>query len=193
MHLHQRDQSVDFGLGRGELGEDAAQTESLLAQPRSDPVLATRRRISLVEDQIDHLEHRAEARHTLGPRRHLEPDVRFGEGALRPDDALGDRRDGDKEPACDLLGRQTPQGAKCQSNACVSRENRMARHEDEAEEVVPDVFVGGHLEVNALTSPLDVTTDLLVLALERLSAADQIDRLMLRGPHQPGARLLRHA
>ena len=69
----------------------------------------------------------------------------------------------------------------------------MARHEDEAEEVVPDVFVGGHLEVNALTSPLDVTTDLLVLALERLSAADQIDRLMLRGPHQPGAWLLRHA
>src|SRR5712691_12667354 len=69
----------------------------------------------------------------------------------------------------------------------------MARHEDEAEEVVPDVLVDSRIEVNALMSPLNVATDLFVLALERLAAADQIDCLMLRGSHQPRAWLLRHA
>ncbi len=69
----------------------------------------------------------------------------------------------------------------------------MACHEDEAKEVVPDVLVDSRIQVNALVSPLHVAADLFVLALERLAAADQIDRLMLRGPHQPRAWLLRHA
>ncbi len=47
---------MDFRLGRGELGQDAAQTERFLAQRRSDPVLARCRGIPFVEDQIDHFE-----------------------------------------------------------------------------------------------------------------------------------------
>src|SRR5438105_9152355 len=118
----------------------------------------------------------------------------FGEGPLRPDYALGDGRHRDEEPPRDLLGRQAAEDAKAQGDACVPRKHWMARHEDEAEEVVPDdVVVDRRIRVNALPSPLDVASDLFVLALERLAAADQVDRAMLRGPHQPGAGLLWHA
>src|SRR5438874_11631262 len=69
----------------------------------------------------------------------------------------------------------------------------MARHEDEAEEVIPDVLIDRRVRVDALLSPLDVAPHLFAFALERLAAADRVDRAMLRRRHQPGARFLRHA
>jgi len=69
----------------------------------------------------------------------------------------------------------------------------MARREDEAEEVIADVLVDGRIHVNALPVPLGVASQLFVLALECLTAADQVDRAMLRRAHQPSTRALRHA
>src|SRR5438309_6169155 len=69
----------------------------------------------------------------------------------------------------------------------------MARHEDEAEEVVPAVSIDRRRRASVLPSLLDVAADLLVLTLERLPAADQVDRAMFGRPHQPRARLFRHA
>ncbi len=117
----------------------------------------------------------------------------FGEGPLRADDALGDARDGDDEPARDLLGRETTEHPKGERDACVRRQDRMARHEDEAEEIVADVFVDRGVQVVRIPIPPEVASQLAVLAFERLAAADEIDRAMLRGRHQPRSRLLRHA
>ena len=180
-------------VGRGELGQDSAQTERLFAQPRSDPILARRGGIPLVEDQVDHLEDRSETRHSLGPTRDLEADVRFGEGPLRPDDALGDARNRDEESSRDLLSRQTAQDAKGERDTCFFREDRMARHEDEAEEIVPEVLVDRCVQVHASLFPLDIASELFILALERLATPDQVGRVMLRGRHEPGARSLWHA
>src|SRR5256885_12904576 len=69
----------------------------------------------------------------------------------------------------------------------------MARHEHEAEEVVSELLVDRGVRVLDLPSPLDVASELFVLALERLAAPDEIGRVMLRGRHEPGARTLRHA
>src|SRR5713226_2323665 len=69
----------------------------------------------------------------------------------------------------------------------------MAGHEDEAEEVVPDFLVDRRVQVQAFPSALDIASHLVVLALERLPAPDQVDRAVFRGSHQPGARTLRHA
>src|SRR5207244_9113460 len=55
LDLHERDDALDFRLGRDELGQDAAQTERLLTKRRSDPVFTRRGGIPLIEDQIDHL------------------------------------------------------------------------------------------------------------------------------------------
>src|SRR5258708_12609202 len=65
----------------------------------------------------------------------------------------------------------------------------MAGHEDGAEESVTGVgVVDRAVHVAPALSTLDIASDFFVLALERLAAADHIDRAMLRGPHQPGAR-----
>ena len=55
------------------LSQDAAQAERVLAQRRPHPVVARGRRVALVEDQVDHLEHRREARTKLVPA-HLAVD-----------------------------------------------------------------------------------------------------------------------
>src|SRR5207244_2351049 len=67
-------------------------------------------------------------------------------------------------------------------------------HEDEPEEIVTDVVVVDRLiHFAAALSALDIASDLFVLALEGLATADRVDRAMLRGAHQPGARSLRNA
>jgi len=125
----------------------------------------------------------------------LEGDARLGEGPLGPNYSLGDGRLGDEECTCDLLGRQTSQQAERECNACLGGENRMTGCEHEAQEVVADVIVDRGVEIGRgrLLLGLELTTELLVLALEHLVAAQEIERPMLRGGHQPGARFVRDA
>ena len=129
------------GFARSELGQDAAEAERVLAERRSHPVVAGGRRVALVEDEVDHLEHRRQAGGALGPARDLEGDARLGEGPLGPDDALGDRRLRHQEGARDLLGRQAAEQAQRERDARLGREHRMAGREDEAQQVVADVIV----------------------------------------------------
>src|SRR5438128_12195836 len=68
----------------------------------------------------------------------------------------------------------------------------MACHEDEAEEIVSELLVDRGVQVLSALIPLDITSELFVLALKRLATPDQIARTMLRGGHQPGARPLWH-
>src|SRR5437773_1283340 len=67
----------------------------------------------------------------------------------------------------------------------------MAGGEDEAEEIVPDLLLD-RVQFQAVLIPLEVPSDLFVLALERLATPDQVYSAVLRGPHEPGARPLRH-
>jgi hypothetical protein len=71
----------------------------------------------------------------------------------------------------------------------------MTGYEYEAQEVVADVIVDRGLEIRRgqLLLDLELATELLVLALEPLVAAEEIDRTMLRGGHEPGARVVRDA
>ena len=49
LDFHQRDQPVHLRLGRGELGQQAAQPERLVAQVRPRPVVARGGRVALVD------------------------------------------------------------------------------------------------------------------------------------------------
>src|SRR4030088_1793675 len=69
----------------------------------------------------------------------------------------------------------------------------MASHEDQAEEIVADLLFDRRVYVLSFLSALDVTSDLFVLALERLAAPDQVDRAVLRCPDEPCARPFRHS
>src|SRR3954471_21373942 len=72
LDLEQRDEAVHLPLCRNELGEDPNQPESVLAERGPYPVIAGRRRVAFVEDEVDHFEHGREARRKLRPARDLE-------------------------------------------------------------------------------------------------------------------------
>src|SRR2546428_8790771 len=198
LDLHERDQAVDLGLLRHELGENAAETQRLVAESGPHPVLARGRRVAFVEDEVDDLEHRRETRGKLVLARYLERDSRLGERALGADDALGDRRLRDEEGARDLVGREAAEQAPSEGGARLGREHRMAGDEHEAQLVVADVVVhaldqgGFEIRRRYLLLELHLAGQLFVLALEELVAAEVIERSVLRRRHKPGARVVRN-
>src|SRR5438309_1540835 len=103
---------MDFRLVKNELNQNTAQTKHLLAQRRSNPILAHCRKIPFVEDQIDHLKDGGEADNAPGAAWDLKSDVRLGEGPLRADDPLSNNRNKNKKAPRDLLGRQTAENTK---------------------------------------------------------------------------------
>ena len=111
MQLHQRDEAMHLRLRREQLREDAAEPERLLDQLRPDPVVARGRRIALVEDEVDHLEHGGQAVGEPVALGDFERHPRRREVRFRADDALGDGRLRDQVCAGDLLGRQSRRAA----------------------------------------------------------------------------------
>src|ERR1043166_2670421 len=71
----------------------------------------------------------------------------------------------------------------------------MTGGEDQAQQVVADVIVQRGVEVRhgQLLLDLELATELLVLALEHLASTQPVDRAILRGGHEPGARVVRNA
>src|SRR6266849_1918323 len=71
----------------------------------------------------------------------------------------------------------------------------MTGDEHKAQQVVTDVIVKRGFEIRheCLLPGIELTTKLLVLALEELAAAKEINGAMLGGGHEPGARVLRDA
>ncbi len=152
-------------------------------------------RIALVEDEVDHLQHRRQPPGELAAARHLERDLRVGQGPLGAHDALGNCWLGDEECPRDLVGGQPAEQPKCQRDARLGCEHRMAGDEDQAQQIVADVLVDRRVEV-AVTRfllGLEVASDFLLLALESRFAAQHIDRPMLRRAHEPRPRIARHA
>ena len=71
----------------------------------------------------------------------------------------------------------------------------MAAGEDQAKEVIADLVVHRSLMLGCVHRHLDadVARQLLLLSLQPGAAADQVDRPVLRGGHEPGARVVRDA
>ena len=114
--------------------------------------------------------------------------MRLGEGPLRTDDPLRDRRDGNEEGACDLLGGQTSEQAQRERDACIGREDRVARREDEAEEVVADVVVDcGDVVGHGLLLFCDLGGEFCEFGFEAGVAAEVVDGSVFRGGHEPCA------
>src|SRR5439155_1081349 len=84
-------------------------------------IAAGGRRVAFVEDEVDDLEHRGEARGELVLARHLKGDARLGERALRADDALGDRRLRNEKGARDLVGREAAEQTQRERGARLGR------------------------------------------------------------------------
>ncbi len=194
LDLHQRDETVHLRLGRCQTGEDAAEAQRFLAQLRPHPVVAGRRRIAFVEDQVDDLQHRGEARRQFLAARRLEADIGLGQRALGAHDALGHGRLADQEGARDFIGSEPAKQAQRERHPSFRRQHGMAGGEDQTQQVVADVVVERGVEVGRRV-PFGVhfAAELGVLALGELQSAQAVDRPVLRGRHQPGAGIVRHA
>ena len=166
---------MDLRLSGSELGQDAPEPQRVFTEAGAHPVVARGGGIAFVEDQVDHPEHRGQARGQLLSARHLEGDARLGQGALGADDALGDGRVRDQEGPRDLLGGEAAEEAQGEGHPRLHREDRMAGREHEAQEVVADVVVDGRLEIGGGHGlpGLELAADLLVFALDDLAGRSQ--------------------
>ncbi len=180
-------------LLRHELGQNTSESQCVLAERRPHPVVTGRRRVALVEDQINDFQDRGESCGELCSPGNLERYVFLGERPLGPHDPLGDRRLGGQKRPGDLFGRQATNQSERERQARLGREHRVTGGEHEPQEIVADVIIERRVEIRRLASGLDLVTELLVLALEELVAAEHVDRAMLGGRHQPGTRIARHA
>ena len=88
-------------------------------------------RVSLVEHEIEHVQHGVEPRRALGGGRHPERHARRPDRGLRAADALRHRRFGDEERARDLRRRQPAHCAQRQPDRRRSRQCRMRAHEEQ--------------------------------------------------------------
>jgi hypothetical protein len=186
---------VDLRLVGDEPAEYPAEAQRVLAQRGPQPVVAGRRRVALVEDEVDDLEDGRQARRQLGLAGHVERHAGLGQRALGPHDALCHRRLRHEECPRDLIGREATEQAQRQRDARLGGQDRVAGRADEPQQVVAEVVVERRLELGRRRVVLcaELAAELLVLALEPVAAAELVDRASLADGHEPGARVVRDA
>jgi hypothetical protein len=177
---HHREQSVDLGLVRHQLGERPPEPEGLGRQ-----VNATS--IALVEDEVDDREH---GREPIGQQvvgRHPEGDPGRLDLPLRPHEPLRHGRLGDEKGARDLLGRQSAEGPQREGDLGVECEGRVAAGEHELEPLVWQ----GHL----IRLVLDGLGNVQEAGLrgQRSVAANAVDCAVSGRRHEPEPRVGRDA
>ena len=121
LDLHQGHEAVDLGFIGHQPGQDPAEAKGVLAQGRPDPVVAGRRRVALVEDEVDHLQDGYEAGLKIGALGDLERDMGLRERPLGAHDPLADRRIRDKEGSSDLTGAKPANEAQRQGDPRIHR------------------------------------------------------------------------
>jgi len=120
--------------------------------------------------------------------------MRLGERTLGADNALRNRRLGDKECAGDLIGRQSSKQAECEGKARFGREHRMAGREDEAQQIVANLVIDCGIEIRHGHLPnFEVAAQLLVLTIQQVVTGEVVDGAALCRGHQPRARIVRNA
>ena len=192
LDLHQRHEAVHLRLRGRDTGEDSPEPQRVLAERGAHPVAAGRGGVSLVEYEVNDLEHRRQARRELVPARQLERHLRVGERLLRAHDALRDGWLRHQEGAGDLLGGEPSEQAQRERNARLRREHGVAGGEDEAKEIVADVVVRGGLDARRpqIGLVVQLPPDGLVLAVLPPALAELVERPVLRRRHQPRARVV---
>ena len=189
---HQRQQPPDLGVIGHQPAQQLSETDRLVAQLVADESIALGGRVALVEDQVHHPQHSAQAVGQLLVGRHPVGDARVGDLALRAHDPLAHGRLGDQERAGDLAGRHAAERAQRERHSRGHLQRRVAAGEDEPQPVVHDraLVIHGWLRV------LGVQARQLGQALgaigHRPVSAQAIDRPAPRGGGDPRPRIGRN-
>ena len=120
----QGEQTRHLGLVRHQLGEQAGETDRLGAQVVAQQLVACRRRVALVVDQVGDGQHGAQPVGQLSVIGHAVGDVGVADLALGAHEALGHRRLRHQEGAGDLARLQTADQAQREGDLHVRRRAR---------------------------------------------------------------------
>src|SRR5277367_5418926 len=112
LYFHQRDQPMHLWLQRCQPRQHTPQPQRIFAQRRPQPIVTGGRRVSFIEDQINHRQHRRKPRRQLLPPRHLERNALFSKRALSPHNALRHGRLRHQKRPRNFLSGQTAKQAQ---------------------------------------------------------------------------------
>ena len=174
---HQREQPVHLRLVRHQLGQRAVDADRLRGEVAAAPV-------ALVEDQIDHRQHRGEPVGQEVGRGYAERDPGGLDLVLRADQPLRHRLLRDEEGAGDLLGGQAAERPEGQRDLAVERQRRVAAGEEQLEPLV-----GNRRLIHFVLHRLRNVEQARLLG-EGAVAPDPVDGPVARGRHQPGPRVV---
>ena len=181
------------GLPRRELGQHAAEPERVLDERRAHPLLALRRRVALVEDQVD----RPRARRGAARR---APRPRAPRTAPRTSVSVFLAREircpivrGSTRNARAISSVLRPPTIRRVSATRASRESagwQQVKTSARTSSPIPSSHGGRH---PGRHDDAEVAGDDLRLVLQPRVAPHEVDRAVLRRGHQPGARVVRDA
>jgi hypothetical protein len=133
---HQREQAGNVAVAGQELVHLARQTDRLVRQVAALQLGPRTRRVAFVEDEIQHVQHRAQSLRALIGVRHAKRHARCLDALLCPTDALPDGRLRHEKRLRDLGRRESAHRAQRQRDGGGGRERRMTAHEQQGERVV---------------------------------------------------------
>jgi hypothetical protein len=103
---HQREESDRLGV-RQQRHQQPGRADRLSRQVGARQRRPARSGVALVEDKIDHAQHRLQAERQIGALRHFVRNLRFPDLRLGAHDPLRDRRRRGQEGVADLLGGES--------------------------------------------------------------------------------------
>ena len=133
---HQRERARDLVVVRERLPELAREPDRLARQLAVEQRVARAARVALVEHEVQHVEHRGDARRELVRRR--PPEARSGlpQRGPRAAQPLAHRGLGDEEGGGDLRRAQAGDGAQRERDLRGPRQRRVAAEQQQLERVV---------------------------------------------------------
>ena len=182
---HQRQQPRDLAVCGQQRVRHPRQADRLARELAPLKPLAGRRGVALVEHQVEHVQHDAQARGALLLGRQFEAGAGVRDRRLGAADALSHRRLGHEERAGDLRGSQAPDGAQRERQLRRRRQRRMTAQEQHRQRVV---LIG---DVGAGRRLLDERG--LLAAGPRRLGPQRVDQPPGGDGDQPAARIVRHA
>ena len=189
LQQHEREQPRHLRLVGHQGGEDAGKVDRLDAQSVAYQIGAGARRVALVEQEVQHTEHRRGAlgQHVGGW--HAVRDARVADLVLGAYETLRHRGLGHEERARDLRRGEPDERAQCQCDLRLGRQCGVTAGEDEAQPVVFDATVVGDPRLTRWSQH----RDLLQLRGARRGAAQPVDRAIPGRGREPRARHARDA
>ena len=167
-----------------------AEPDRLCAQALTHEVGAGGGGVALVEQEVEHGEHRARALRQQMRGRHPVRDAGVADLVLRAHEPLRHRRLRHQERASDLGGGQPGERAQRQRDLRVDRERRVAAREDQPQAVVFDAAVVG---VGTGSSPDESTVTSRSFDAPVVTAPGAVDRPVAGGRGEPRAGIARDA